>query len=210
VTDNPNDPNLPKPEDQPAKAGPIQSDPLSGVDLSSLRLSQDFASSVGVKKAILTIPVRKPSRQAFVRVRPGEAWRFQTVLLELKEERETYLVHPALVGELSSELSPTVLHFAIDRQGVLFLWPTRLPSADGRTNTWNQTAADAAGMAEERWVSMRSSMSLGAYEVFEAIGAIAAPDWPDLTMEQAIKVAFKDRFIDTNDHPVLRRLRGEL
>lgn len=39
-------------------------------DLTRLRLSQDFGASVGVKKALLTIPVRKPDRQWFIRVNP--------------------------------------------------------------------------------------------------------------------------------------------
>ena len=32
-------------------------------ELEKLRLSQNFSDMVGVKKALLTIPVRKPSRQ---------------------------------------------------------------------------------------------------------------------------------------------------
>jgi len=36
-------------------------------DPSRLRLSQNFVESVGVKKALLTVPVRKPGRQDFVR-----------------------------------------------------------------------------------------------------------------------------------------------
>lgn len=118
-------------------------------------------------------------------------------------------MHPSLTGELGPELVPTVLHLAIDRQGVVFLWPTRLPRADGRLDDWSRTAAEAALMAEELWISLRSNMSLGAYEVFEATGNIPDPDWPDLTMEQAIKIAFRERFIDSMSHPVVRRLRGE-
>jgi len=203
--DLPEDPT-PKPTDKkPANHG----NSLADLNLSSLRLSQDFAERAGVKKAILTIPVRKPTRQSFVRVRPGEDWRFQVALLNLKEEREVYLVHPSLAGDLGPELTPTVLHMAIDRQGVVFLWPTRLPAPDGRLDEWSRTAAEAAVLAEDRWVSLRSNMSLGAYEVFEATGNIPDPEWPELTMDQAIRIAFKDRFIDTPTHPVLRRLRGE-
>lgn len=192
-----------------AKKPADQGGQLADLSLSDLRLSQDFADRAGVKKAILTIPVRKPPRQAFVRVRPGEEWRYPTLLLNLKEERETYLVHPSLAAELGPELTPTVIHLAIDRQGVMFLWPTRLPGSDGRLDEWSRTAAEAAQLAEARWVSLRANMSLGAYEVFEATGNIPEPEWPDLTLEQVIKIAFKDRFIDSPSHPVVRRLRGE-
>ena len=40
-------------------------------DLSRLRLSQNFSEKVGVRKALLTVPVRKPGRQDFIRVHPG-------------------------------------------------------------------------------------------------------------------------------------------
>ena len=36
-------------------------------DVTSLRLSQDFASAVGDKKLVTTIPVKKPSKEWFVR-----------------------------------------------------------------------------------------------------------------------------------------------
>ena len=39
-------------------------------DLDSLRLSQDFASAVGVKRLTKTIPVKKPSKEWFVRTHP--------------------------------------------------------------------------------------------------------------------------------------------
>ena len=70
-------------------------------DLASLRLSQDFASAVGVKRLIKTVPVKKPSKEWFVRTHPDPAYRLQTAVLELKEDRETYLVSPALWPELA-------------------------------------------------------------------------------------------------------------
>ena len=62
------------------KAGGDLSEPTSShngelPNLEELRLSQDFADTVGVKKEILTVPVRKPDRQSFVRVHPDESYR---------------------------------------------------------------------------------------------------------------------------------------
>jgi hypothetical protein len=55
-------------------------------NLAALRLSQDFASAVGVKRLIATIPVRKPSREWFIRTHPDPAFRLQTAVLDLKED----------------------------------------------------------------------------------------------------------------------------
>lgn len=184
-----------------------QTDPF---DLTKLRLSQDFAATLGVKKALLTVPVRKPGRQDFFRVHPGEGWHLETVILELKEERETYLVDRDLWGQLPGDLIPKVLYTVINRQGVLMLWPIRLPGADGRHDEWNRSALEAAEMAQNQWVKVAANMALGAYELFQAVADIPEPEWPETTFQEILRVAFKDRFIRSLDHPVVRRLRGEI
>jgi hypothetical protein len=35
------------------------------------------------------------------------------------------------------------------------------------------------------------------------------PTWPELSFGELLKIAFKSRYIDTLDHPVLLKLRGE-
>jgi hypothetical protein len=191
--------NVPKPEADP-------------FDLASLRLTQDFASAVGVKKLVTTIPVKKPSKEWFVRVHPDPAYRLPTTMLELKEDQESYLVAPSLWPELASEptLRPTLLVTSINRQGVLFLWKLRLPGADGRVDDWSRSAMDAANEAKSRWVRLTANMNLGAYDVAVASGQIAEPEWPGITFQQIIDIAFRDKKISDWNHPVLRRLRGEV
>ena len=180
-------------------------------DVEALRLSQDFEKDLGVNKALLTVPVRKPDKTWFVRVHPDEEYRLQTAVLELKEERETYLIAPNLWSELSTEatFTPKVLFTAVNRQGVLFLWSIRLPGSDGRRDDWNASALEGATMGMKGWVRVTANMSLGAYEVCEATGHIPEPTWPDESFQALIKIAFKDRLINELDHPVLKRLRGE-
>jgi hypothetical protein len=203
--------DLPGPDPAASPADGRQSgQPLCQVpDLSRLRLSQDFGATVGVKKALLTVPVRKPHRQAFIRVRAEEEWRLQTAVVQLKEERETYLVDRPLWEDLAGEITPMVLFTTIDRQGVLTLWPIRLPGVDGRLDEWSRSAIDAAEMATTRWISVRANMALGAYEVYEAQAKFPDPEWPDVTFKKLIEIAFRDRFIQTADHPVIRKLSGQ-
>ena len=51
-------------------------------------------------------------------------------------------------------------------------------------------------------------MNLGAYEVFKASGDIPEPNWPDNSLEDIIKIAFKEKFIQSMEHPVVQRLLG--
>jgi hypothetical protein len=179
-------------------------------DLSSIRMTQDFGSMVGVKKVITTIPVHKPHKQDFVRIRPGDDYQISTAVIEMKEDRETFLIAPELWHELPGEIVPKIFLTGMTRQGVLFLWPIRLPNADGRHDNWNRSALEAAELAKKKWVKVVSNMSLGGYEVYEATGKLPDPEWPDLSFEEIMKIAFKDRYITGMDHPVIRRLNGEI
>ena len=38
---------------------------------------------------------------------------------------------------------------------------------------------------------------------------IPDPEWPDLPFNQLLRIAFKNRVVDSLDHPTLQRLRGE-
>jgi hypothetical protein len=159
----------------------------------------------------LTVPVRKPAKEWWVQTHPDNAYRLQTAVLELKEDREVYLVDPDLWPELSTEatFSPRALFTSITRQNVVFLWPVRLPGPDGRIDEWSRSALEAATLAQGRWVRVAANMHLGAYEVLEATGDLPAPEWPDTAFAELLRVAFKDRYVANWNHPVLKRLRGE-
>ncbi len=187
----------------------VPSDEAGQVNVENLRLSQNFTDLVGVKKKIITVPVRKPDRQWFVQVHPDEPYRLETAVLELKDDRETYLVEPSLWSELPLEVVPTGLFTAINRQGDVFLWPVRLPGPDGRQLEWHRSALEAAQIAMGAWVRVVANMSLGAYEVFEAGGDLPEPEWPELSFSQLLlEIAFKDKFIRSLDHPAIQKLRG--
>jgi len=191
---------------QAPPSAPTPPDPFSP---ESLRLSQDFGSTLGVRKVLTTVPVRKPHKQEFIRVRAGEDWRLQTCVLEDHVSRDTYLVDKALWSALFNEICRVCLFTACDRQGDVFLWPIKLPGIDGRSNIWNDSALAAANHALSRWIRVTANMSAGSYAVFEASADLPEPAWPELTFTQLLKLAFRDRSISDSSHPVLQALRGE-
>jgi hypothetical protein len=52
-------------------------------------------------------------------------------------------------------------------------------------------------------------MPLGAYRIWEASGDLPEPEWPEQSLRDLLAIAFKGRYIDTLDHAVPKRLRGE-
>ena len=110
-----------------------KTDVTTDFDLDSLRLKQDFSETLGVQRVLSHVPVRKPNKTNFIRVRPGEDYRMDIGIVEMKEERETYLVTPAMMSEpgIYELVVPARLVTYITRQGVLALWPLKLEK-DGK------------------------------------------------------------------------------
>jgi hypothetical protein len=181
---------------------------IPGFDLDALRLPQNFGEALGVKRLITRVPVRKPIKTEFFRVRTGEAWRFQTMILELKEEGETFILSPAVWDAVPELLKPAMLHSAIDRRNNVFLIPVPLPGQDGRRNPWHQSLHSAVTTAETNWVRSVANLKQGGYDLYVADGNIADPEWPDVTFQELVQIAFRERVIDSADHPVIKQLLG--
>jgi hypothetical protein len=116
--------------------------------------------------------------------------------------------HQSIAQEMPGEFFMATLYTTINRQGVLFLWPVRLPASDGRQLEWHRSAAEAAERAMKDWIRVRSNMSLGAYEIDAAGITHSDPEWPPYSLEDLLRIAFRDRLVNRIDHPVVRRLRG--
>jgi len=86
----------------------------------------------------------------------------------------------------------------------------RLPGPDGKDMNWWKSAREAAVLAMKDWVRIKANMNLGAYDIFQPDGVIPDPEWPQRGFWELIKIAFRDHLIDRIDHPVIKRLRGQV
>jgi hypothetical protein len=183
-------------------------DSLNPFDPAALRLDQSYADTVGVKKLLTTVPVRKPKKQEFVYVHPDPQFRLTPLAIIEDEDREVYVVPPVVAQQLPGEFKVVTLFLAINRQGVVFLWPVPLPAPDGKYNEWHRSQMEAAERATKGWHRVTANMSLGAYEIREATSDLPKPVWPELSFEEIFKVAFRNHIVDRIDHPLVQKLRG--
>jgi hypothetical protein len=178
-------------------------------DPAALRISGGFAANGGAEKLLLILPVQKPNRQSFVRVHPSPELRIPLALLELKEERETYVVAPNVAEQIPGEVRRVEIRLGVTQQGSAFLWPVPLPAYEHAENSWNLTARSAADRAESAWVRLTPNMGAQCYDVHVAQSAAADPVWPDKTLQELLAIAFGNgRLIDNLEHPVIQRLLG--
>ncbi len=180
---------------------------MAKINLDEVRLSQDFASNSGIKPVLIRVPVGRPGKTTFVRVHPDEEYSLDVFILELDGE-DDYLLAP-VAAEIIPELAKPVRLFTyVTRPGNVGLWPVKLPTEEGRTNSWSQSAMECALLARENWVRLSSSRELGSYMPYVATGITTDPKWPEKTFDELIEIAFRDRYIDSAEHPVIIELLG--
>lgn len=178
-------------------------------DLDAIRRSASEDAGIAVIEVATHHAVRKPRRTEFVKTNPAPEMRIPAHIFIDPEDREgVYFVSPTMLGTMLGEAQRALLLPTISTQGVMFVWPVRLPQDDGRRNDWHATALQAAELSRERWVRVTPDMQLRAYRIFHPEGDIAEPEWPDRSLPEILRLAFRDRVIDREDHAIIRRLRG--
>ena len=182
----------------------------STFNLNALRLPAAYGITLGVKKVLNNVPVSKPKKAQFFRVHVSPDMTFNTMLLEQKDTRESYLVMPEAAQQISELVKPVQLHVAIDRQGNVFLVPIPLPGEDGNRNPWHESLALAMELAKSKWIRMAANMSGGAYDVFEAQADLPQPEWPEHGLDALVEVAFRGKIIKDFGHPVIQSLLGRV
>ncbi len=144
------------------------------------------------------------------------------MILDYEDEegnRNDYLIdprEPAVLricqNEADALLRAVRIFVAINKSSTLFLWPARLPTGESRQGeTWYTSALQCADMAKDHWVRIESHRPSSAYRPKKATADWPAPEWGDIDFETLLLTAFSPPFlIDSVDHPVLRKLRGEI
>jgi uncharacterized protein YbdZ (MbtH family) len=176
----------------------------------NLRLDQSYLEQPAGRKLLTTVPIRKPHSQDFFRVHPSEEYRVSlAAMITLKDDNDTFLVHPSFVSELAhGEFYHATLYLVINRQKVISIWPVKQAGPEQRPMAWHVSAADAAQKAMKSWIRIIANRSLGAYEILQASGPLSEPEWPDLAFSEILAIAFRDRIVRDHHHPVIKRLRG--
>lgn len=178
------------------------------------RLRANPPTVAAAEHVIVSVAARRPNRREFFRVHPDPQFTIDGTIIEHEDAggKETYWVTAEMREAAPEETRVVRLFTCLSKQGVIFLWPARLPSGDnpfGRS--WHESALTIAEMAQTHWTKMIANKEAGRYEAFRARGDLGEPQWPESGLEDLLRLAFPhERVIDRLDHAVLRSLRGEV
>jgi hypothetical protein len=190
-------------------AAPAALDPF---DQATYRVRQTFAAAAGVQKVLTELAVCTPHKEWWVRRHPDPGYALDTWVIELKDNQETYLVLPPLWPGLCGEATfkRKTFFLAVTMQGKLFLWGVRRPADDTKEpDRWMRAPLEAVRLAKDQWTRITWNEDTRQHDV-ATCESTAEPEWPDLPFRELLKLAFKNYVIDKPDHPVLRRLRGDV
>jgi hypothetical protein len=200
-----------RPKTSKSKSEPEpESSSESELDLESYRVDQDFTAHIQTVKKVLSIPVQRPDKQDWICIHPDKHWRIAVNLLDDKINRRVYLVSRNLVPEVTSDLQPKLLVAYATRRGSYGLWPIRLAGERGDLDSYNESAHAIVMQYAGQWIRVLTNQVDKMYEVLETAKIeLPAPKWPE-SFQFIFKLAFRNRVVNSLDHPVLRSLRGEV
>jgi hypothetical protein len=125
--------------------------------------------------------------------------------------KETYFIAPELTDSLPPEIQNVVkwsrLYVTMSRRGrITAIWRIKIYD-DGPGLLSTRTALECAEQAKRLWVRIGWQNRIG-YVPFVAQDDFGEPEWTPHSFTELLDIAFKDKYIDTLEHPVIRDLMG--
>lgn len=159
----------------------------------------------------VVIEARKPRKEEFVRVHSNPAYQAVLPLLvpgQPKKRREDnlYFLHPnlAIPSDLEHFVHDHLVAAAITSEGVPFLYTLKCSDTE-----WYDSGVEAMRQATDHWVHVIPHQAESRYVTVRAIAELGEPRFPDLPLSVYFERAFSKHVIDSLEHPVVRKLRGD-
>ena len=178
-------------------------------DPEALKLTEKDHAELGVHVTLVELQCRKPGKQEWIRTHPE--MKLETSLLKLEDSNEFYLVAQGmrLHADLCEMAKPFHIQLAVTRAGSPFLWPCPIPAEGNAGTTWHRSGLQCQNLAEREWIRVVADRGTSAYVPRTTLAEIPEPKWPDRDFESLLELCFHARHINSDDHAVLRMLRGE-
>jgi hypothetical protein len=168
-------------------------------------------SLVQTRKRLVTIPARKmPDKAWFVRTSTLTG---HSGILPLYWDKggdgHPFLIDEPVQDYFGDDVRNNYCVLSVTRQATFFLWCNPLEDPDGNWNSWHASAHDMKALAAKSWVRFKSNKQLGGYEVWDPRGEQPPdPEWPDISWNDIVRLAFRRHLVEVETHPLINRLMG--
>jgi hypothetical protein len=167
------------------------------------------AAAIPTRRLITTILTGRPPKHSFFRAH-SEKGKYTLELRVVRDENDfgkEYIVAPNMDGHLWNKSYRVAVALCITMQGMLFMMTVRLADENsGRMDSFNESLLPIVEEARTQWVTLTT---IGKTYVSDAPrDKFPDPEWPEITMIEALKIAFRGRVIESLEHPLAKRLLG--
>jgi hypothetical protein len=176
------------------------------------------AGGIVSAKGPVAIKLKPIQKSKFFRIMPGRgnSLVINTLKLEREDTRPGEVDRFVLTNEMARyvredldySVSKSVVHYCRYIQGQVFLTMVNA-SSDFDANTWNSSMREVLQQATGQWVRKVSDRDEQEYRAFTAVGEFKDKPWKVPPIKESFLVAMGKILIDSKEHPILRRLRGE-
>ena len=165
--------------------------------------------AVPTKPQLVSVRVGRPPKDTFVRCHPTHV--IALFLYKDEETGESYMLPPILaeVAQQDQVFKKRQLRLAVTVQGAVFLWETAMHGEETNANQWILSAWNAQATAQDRWIRVVANRQNASYDVMVSESDLGEPAYPEEQFDEVLRVAFRGKVIETRDHPILKKLRGE-
>jgi hypothetical protein len=195
---------------------PVPDAPKKDIFVDVEALSKTASEIAPSEKVLTSLPVRKPRRDEFIRCHPE--FRVVVNVYQDKQNNVSYLVGPDALGELEAVAGGVrrcQVTLTANYSGAMFAWEVPVPS-DSRANRWTSTSFQGCEEASKSWIRVSADMGAGEYVLHRrVVNDAKVPTWPAEIqhVSDLLRLSYGTGgggdVIESADHEVLKRLRGE-
>jgi hypothetical protein len=182
-------------------------------NVAALRMPLGPVKAISVRRDHQVITVGKPPAQAFFRAQAVELkdWTFPVIVdKSANGGKAFYMIGPKMREALSRNADAALVHLipCVTKAETPFLWAVTVPAMAGGNAAWYEGSIAAFGLAREKWIRLSWNPQSGAYDPLIAEESSSLPRFPEWDQSEWLRRAFRDRLINGDDHPILKKLRG--
>jgi hypothetical protein len=174
-------------------------------DLANILIT-DGEDGFGDEQFTSTVRFGKPNDQTYVRCRPGDDRKANVWCVKDKNSMgKIYVVHKRMLPQLGPHCKRFVLREAITSNKISIVWPAPLNSGN-RENPSGDAHRRVQDQSEHEWVRLWWDEERNTFQGNRPLVDLGDPEWPDKSFAMLIEEALKGNIIDSEDHPVYRRI----
>ena len=186
------------------------------IDVSALVVDQSYSEGMVGGHKVFKIKERDPTKHEWFRVNPESEYKQMLwgFVHECGGEKVKYLATPEIaqyLDEHGAECRPLHVYVCCSKTLVPFLWviagPT--PSMSGRETPWLNNRLEAAERAGKTWVRLQWNGAERQHDIYENPQIIIEPKFPEKTFGEIVTEVFKEKYLDTVEHPVVRDITAQ-